>query len=117
MKKLRIFSFMVLLVVFLLAPLMALGAPPQDSSGKTPSQRALILTGMVSQKGAVLLSSADQKLYRILNAETMKHLEGQLVTLKARLLPEKGQLYVEAVRAQSPAPDETFRPGDAAFRR
>jgi len=116
MKNLRILSFAVLLVAFLLVPGTALDVPPQNASNTSSAQRPLVLTGTVSQKGP-LLTSADQRLYRILNSETLKHLEGQLVTLKARVLPEKDQLYVEAVRAQSPAPNETFHLSDAAFRR
>lgn len=101
----------------------ALGAPPQNTSGQSGAKRkkalTLQLTGTVSEKGALLMSAADQKIYHVLNSETLKHLEGQLVTLKARLLPEKGQLYVTAVRANSaPAPSDVMaRLDDAAFRR
>jgi len=117
MKSWRAISFAVLLFVFLLLPVLSLGTPPQNAATKPSAQQTLILTGKVSEKGAMVISSTDQKLYRVLNSETLKHLEGQLVTLKARLLPEKSQLYVEAVRAESPAPDDAFRPSDAAFRR
>ena len=117
MARRRFVSLAVLLVVFLLIPGLALSTPPQKTSSKPSARASLTLTGTVSEKGAVLLSSVDQKLYRVLNSETLKHLEGQLVTLKARILSENGKLYVEAVRAESHAPNDTFRLGDAAFRR
>lgn len=96
----------------------ALAAPAQNSAAKPPAKDHLILSGTVSEKGAALLSSADQKLYHVLNSELLRHLEGQLVTLKARYLPGKDQLYVIAVRAESaPSKGDSFHLDDAAFRR
>jgi len=113
----RIFSLALVSTALLLLPSPGFSAPQQqNSSGKT-SEKQLTLTGMVSEKGALLLCAADQKLYHVLNAETLKHLEGQLVTLKARFLEEKGQLYVTAVRAESTVLPVTFHLDDAAFRR
>jgi hypothetical protein len=117
MTKARIASLALLLAAFLLIPGLAFSAPPQNPSGKASARQTLTLTGTVTEKGALLRASADQKLYRVLNSETLRHLEGQLVTLKARILPEKGLLYVEAVRAESSAPNDAFRLSDAAFRR
>ena len=88
-----------------------------SASAKPPASDHLLLSGTVSQKGALLLCSADQKLYHVLNSELLRHLEGQLVTLKARYLPEKDQLYVIAVRADSAPRDYSFHLDDAAFRR
>jgi len=114
----NIFSLALSPVALLLVPGLMIGVPPQDPSNKPSTKETLTLTGTVSEKGALLLAAVDQKIYRVLNSETLKHLEGQVVTLKARFLPEKGQLYVTAVRGEAPAPStSTFRPDDAAFRR
>jgi hypothetical protein len=54
--------------------------------------------------------------YKILNSETLRHLEGQYVAIKARFLSEKGVYYVTAVRASR----DTTEPivlSDVAFRR
>jgi hypothetical protein len=100
-------------LIILASPVLA-----QNSAGKPAAKDHLILSGTVSEKGALLLSSADQKLYHVLNFELLRHLEGQLVTLKARYLPEKDQLYVIAVRAESaPRQSNSFHLDDAAFRR
>ena len=89
-----------------------------SAAAKPPAKDHLLLSGTVSEKGALLLCSANQKLYHVLNSELLRHLEGQLVTVKARYLPGKDQLYVFAVRADSAAHDKSFfHPGDAAFRR
>ena len=89
-----------------------------SAAAKPPAKDHLLLSGTVSEKGALLLCSANQKLYHVLNSELLRHLEGQLVTLKARYLPGNDQLYVIAVRADSAAHDKSFfHPGDAAFRR
>lgn len=105
-----------------LAISMVLAAPafagPQDSAAKPAKKDNLVLSGTVSGKGALLLCTANQKLYHVLNSELLRHLEGQLVTLKARYLTEKDQLYVIAVRADSaPRPSDTIHLDDAAFRR
>jgi hypothetical protein len=71
----------------------------------------------MTERGALLLCSADQKLYHVLNSEQPRHLEGQLVTLKARYLPGKDRLYVIAVRADSAPRDNSFHLDDATFRR
>ena len=99
-------------------PFAAAPALAQSSaSAKPPASDHLLLSGTVSQRGALLLCSADQKLYHVLNSELLRHLEGQLVTLKARYLPGKDQLYVIAVRADSAPRDNSFHLDDAAFRR
>ena len=113
----RIFSLALVSTALLFLPSLASSVPQQKPSAQTTDrQQTLTLTGTVSEKGA-LLSCADQKLYHILNAETLKHLEGQLVTLKARFLAEKGQLYVTAVRAEATVVPVSFHLEDAAFRR
>ena len=89
-----------------------------SAAAKPPAKDHLLLSGTVSEKGALLLCSANQKLYHVLNSELLRHLEGQLVTLKARYLPGNDQLYVIAVRADSAARDMPFfHLDDAAFRR
>ena len=94
------------------APALAQNSPV----AKPPAKDQLLLSGTVSEKGASLICS--QKLYHVLNSELLRHLEGQLVTLKARYLPVNDQLYVIAVRADSPARDKSFfHLDDAAFRR
>jgi hypothetical protein len=70
----------------------------------------------VAEKGAVLRCEADQKLYKILNSETLRHLEGQYVAIKARFLAEKGVYYVTAVRASHDAAEPIVL-SDVAFRR
>jgi hypothetical protein len=103
---------------FVALVLWAAPAPAQDSAAaKPPATDQLLLSGTVSEKGALLLCSANQKLYHVLNSELLRHLEGQLVTLKARYLPGKDQLYVIAVRADSASHDKSFHLDDAAFRR
>jgi len=113
----RRFLFSALCSVALLmwaAPALA----QNSAAAKPPAKDHLLLSGTVSEKGALLLCSANQKLYHVLNSELLRHLEGQLVTVKARYLPGKDQLYVFAVRADSAAHDKSFfHPGDAAFRR
>jgi hypothetical protein len=114
----RIFPLGLVSTALLFLPSLASSVPQQQkpSAQTTDKHETLTLTGTVSEKGA-LLSCADQKLYHILNAETLKHLEGQLVTLKARFLAEKGQLYVTAVRAEATGLPVAFHLEDAAFRR
>jgi hypothetical protein len=105
----------------LLLGFVALAAPalpaPQNASAH-PAPTLITLSGTVSKQGSLLLCSADQKLYHILNSETLSHLEGQVVLLKARFIPQNGQLYVTAIRALSlSAPSDTAKLDDAAFRR
>ncbi len=115
MTKLR--TLLLILIGLLVLPMTAHGAPPQTvASPASSKQQLLTLTGKVTKKGALLLCTADQKLYQVLNSETLLHLEGEYVTLKARFLPEKGQLYVTAVRA-STSPEDSIKHDDAAFRR
>jgi len=99
--------------------LWAAPALAQNSgAAKPPAKDQLLLSGTVSEKGALLIGSANQKLYHVLNSELLRHLEGQLVTLKARYLPGNDQLYVIAVRADSASRDKSFfHLDDAAFRR
>jgi hypothetical protein len=78
-----------------------LRVPPQDPPDKTSAKGSFTLTGTVAEKGALLLSTAGQKMYRVWNSGMLKPLDGQLVTLKAGVLPEKRQLYVTAVRLES----------------
>lgn len=109
-----------LLILFGLVdfPAPAPGSPAPQTSHAQASNKSelLIISGKVSNRGTALLCSADQKLYRIPNSETLRHLEGQYVTLKARFLPERGQLYVTAIRSGA-SPDDTPKLDDAAFRR
>jgi len=93
----KIVSLALFPAALLLVPGLMIGVPFQDSSSKASTKATLTLTGTVWEKGALLLAAADQRIYRVLNSETLKHLEGQLVTLKALLLAEKGHLYVTAV--------------------
>jgi hypothetical protein len=110
----RIFSVTLLLAALLRVPVLCRA---QDAPGK-PAGTQITLRGIVAEKGVVLHAETDQKIYRVLNSETLKHLEGQLVTLRARYLGEQGQLYVIAVRAEAaPIPNTTFHLDDAAFRR
>jgi hypothetical protein len=112
----RTISTSLLLLGFVALAAPALSAPPPQKASAPPS--LLTLSGTVSKQGALLLCSADQKLYHILNSETLSHLEGQVVLLKARFIPQKGQLYVTAVRALSlSAPTDTAKLDDSAFRR
>ena len=110
----RMFARFLAILGLLVLANTAAGAPPQEK--KAPEY--LALTGTISQNGAAILVSDGQKLYSILNAGALSHLDGQLVTLKARLLPAKNQLYVTLVRAIS-APSHTnlAKLDDAAFRR
>jgi hypothetical protein len=113
----RAISTSLLLLGFVAFAAPALSAPPQNASAN-PAPSLLTLPGTVSKQGSLLLCSADQKLYHILNSETLSHLEGQVVVLKARLIPQNGQLYVTAVRALSlSTPTSTAKLDDAAFRR
>ncbi len=109
-----------LLILFgrLVLPVAADGAPrPQSATPPSGSNRQLLtLSGKVTMIGAQLLSSADQKLCQILNFETLRHLEGEYVTRKARLLPETGRLYLAAVRA-SASPEDSVKHEDGAFPR
>jgi hypothetical protein len=108
-------SLLLLGFVALAAPALSV-PPPQKAVRPTPS--LLTLSGTVSKQGAFLLYSADQKLYHILNSEALSHLEGVVVLLKARFIPQKDQLYVTAVRARSlSAPSDTVKLDDSAFRR
>ena len=93
-----VFSLALSPAALLLVPGLMIGVPPQEPTTEASTKETHTLTGKVSEKGALLLSPADQKFYHVLNSETLQHLEGQLVTLTARFLPEKGQLYVTAVR-------------------
>ena len=114
----RAISTFLLLLGFVAFAAPALSAPPPQNTVAHPSSSLLTVSGTVSKQGALLLCSADQKLYHILNSEALSHLEGQVVMLKARLIPQNGQLYVTAVRALSvSAPASTGKLDDAAFRR
>jgi len=114
----RAISTSLLLVGFVALAAPALSTPPPQNASAHPAPFMLTLSGTVSKQGSLLLCSADQKLYHILNSETLSHLEGQVVLLKARFIPQKDQLYVTAVRALSlSAPSDTAKLDDAAFRR
>jgi len=93
----HILSLVLFPAALLLVPGLMLRVPPQDSSSEPSANEPLKLTGTVSKKGARLLSAAGRKIYHVRNSDALRHLEGQQVTLKARSLPEKGQLYVTAV--------------------
>ncbi len=114
----KLSSLVLILSGLLVMPVGAHGTPPPQTSATPAStkQALLTLSGKVTKQGAVLLCSADQKPYHVLNSEMLRHLEGEYVTLKARFLPEKGQLYVTAVRA-STLPEDSVKHDDAAFRR
>jgi hypothetical protein len=114
----RVISTFFLLLGFVALAAPALSAPPQQNTSAHSTPSLLTLSGTVSKQGALLLCSADQKLYHILNSETLSHLEGQVVLLKARFIQQKDQLYVTATRALSlSAPSDTAKLDDAAFRR
>jgi hypothetical protein len=117
MKTRRAFSVSILAFSFMIFPSASLSAP-QSASAQPIAKQTLTLSGKVTEKGTLLISEIDQKTYRILNSDTLRHLEGEYVMLKARYLSAKGQLYVTAVRALSTAvPTEGPRLDDAAFRR
>lgn len=114
----RLYSLAVIPAALLLVPGLVLAVPAQDPPSKASAKKTVPLSGMVSERGSALICAADQKTFHILNSETLKHLEGQLVTLKARFLAEKGQWYVAAVRVESNAPPSGVpRMEDASFRR
>lgn len=114
----RTISTSLLLLGFVALAAPALSVPPPQKAAARPTPSLLTLSGTVSKQGAFLLCSADQKLYHILNSEALSHLEGEVVLLKARFIPQKNQLYVTAVRALSlSAPGETAKLDDSAFRR
>jgi|SRR5271165_5615374 len=118
MQARRALSVSIFAFGFMILPTCSLSAPPQNSSSQPSSKQTLTLSGKVSEKGALLISETDKKTYRILNSDTLRHLEGEYVLLKARYLSAKGQLYVTAVRSLSAAiPTESPRFDDAAFRR
>lgn len=117
MKTRRALSVSIFAFSFMIFPNASLSAPQSASAQPTPKQ-TLTLSGKVSEKGTLLISEIDQKTYRILNSDTLRHLEGEYVMLKARYLSAKGQLYVTAVRSLSTAVrTEGPRLDDAAFRR
>lgn len=119
MNTRRALSVSVFAFGFMILPRVSLSAPQNTSAQPQPlTTQTLTLRGKVSEKGALLISESDQRTYRILNSDTMRHLEGQYVMLKARYLSAKGQFYVTAVRSLSAAvPVEGPRLDDAAFRR
>ena len=120
MNTRRAFSVSVFAFGFIVFPVASLSAPQNNSSAEphAATKQTLTLSGKVSEKGALLICELDKKTYRVLNSETLRHLAGEYVTLKARYLPEKGQLYITAVRSLSAAiPAEFPKWDDAAFRR
>jgi hypothetical protein len=89
LNRKRIFAAGLLVGASLVLPLPAFSAPQSQKAAprKTiPSNQLQTVSGMVAQKGVVLRCEADQKVYRILNSETLRHLEGQYVAIKARFL-------------------------------
>jgi hypothetical protein len=120
MNTRRALSVSVFAFGFIVFPATSLSAPQNNSSAEpqAPAKQTFTLSGKVSEKGALLICEKDKKTYRVLNSDTLRHLEGEYVTLKARYLPAKGQLYITAVRSLSAATPAQFpKWDDAAFRR
>jgi hypothetical protein len=119
MNAKQVFAAGLLVACSLALPLPAFSAPQAQKDTQrtaTSASEFLSFAGIVAEKGAVLRCEADQKVYKILNSETLRHLEGQYVAIKARFLAEKGVYYVTAVRASHDAAEPIVL-SDVAFRR
>jgi hypothetical protein len=115
----KLFAAGLLVACSLALPLPAFPAPQAQKDTQrtaTSASEFLSFAGIVAEKGAVLRCEADQKVYKILNSEMLRHLEGQYVAIKARFLAEKGVYYVTAVRASHDAAGPIVL-SDVAFRR
>jgi hypothetical protein len=119
MNTKHVFVASLLLASGLGLPFPAFSAPQTQKDAQrraAPANEMRTFAGIVAEKGAVLRGEADQQIYKILNSETLRHLEGQYVAIKARYLPEKNVYYVTAVRASRDS-TEPIVLSDVAFRR
>jgi hypothetical protein len=90
----KLSSLLLILLASRILPIAAQDTPTRQNSAIQASckEQLLPVSRKVTKMGEVLLCSANQRLYQILDSETLRHLEGEYVTLKACFLPEKGQL-------------------------
>jgi len=106
MKRQRLISGGVVLFA-----LIAILASAQGMSGK-----AVIISGKVSDDGKIIVSDANEK-WAVSNTDALMGREGQPITVKCRLDPEKNQVRIISIRPAQSEAKYAANQGDSAFRR
>ncbi|HXX00445.1 MAG TPA: hypothetical protein VEJ00_04470 [Candidatus Acidoferrales bacterium] len=108
------------LITVLLGVGTALGqdktGPAKAENGATHSAKVLMVSGRVSADGKTLLTDIDSE-WSVSNAETLKGLEGSLVTVRCYVDSEKTTIRVLSAKRADTGSTYASKHGDSAFRR
>jgi hypothetical protein len=107
--------------------LIAAAAAGQDSGRSTPNtvavnngssaaQKALTVSGRVSDDGKVLLTDIDSE-WSVSNAEALRGQEGRMVVVRCYVDSEKNRIRVLSVKRGDSSTPYAARYADSAFRR
>jgi hypothetical protein len=113
----------VLLAVALLMPITAAAqhsskAAETKPGSKTPivARKAVFIFGQIGKDGNTLVSE-ENDIWSVTNPNALAGLEGQLVSVKCQVNPEKNEIHVFSVKAALMEVKSASNKADSAFRR
>ncbi len=106
MKKTKLISAAAVLLA-----LMPILAAAQGMSGK-----AVTISGKVSEDGKMIVSDSNEK-WAVSNTDALMGREGQPITVKCRLDPEKNKVQIISIKHVQNETRYAASKGDSAFRR
>lgn len=112
MKRTTSISFLALLILLAL-PVRA--AQRDNSSKEKSSKKTITISGLVGSEGKTLVSDRDNRVWNVVNPNSLSLIEGRRVTVKAYADVSSNAINVAAVRLR--AERTTPKLDDAAFRR
>jgi hypothetical protein len=114
----------VLLAVALLTPVAALAQHSSKAAEAKPailkaskfSTKAVTISGQVSLDGKALVSE-ENDIWSVSNPNVLAGHEGQQVSVKCQILPDKNEIHVFSVKAVLMEVKSASNKADSAFRR
>ena len=111
----------VLLTVTFLSPVAVLAqhsskAAEAKPAGSKASSKAVTLSGQVSLDGRTLVSE-ENDIWDVSNANVLAGHEGQQVTVKCQVLPDKNEIHVFTIKVGLTEVKFVSNRSDSAFRR
>lgn len=87
-----------------------------SNSGTSAAQKALTVSGRVSDDGKVLLTDIDTE-WAVSNAEALRGQEGRMVVVRCYVDSEKNRIRILSVKRGDSGTPYAARYADSAFRR